>query len=1240
MNTFLQLLDKSLRKNMRNNAKVMFTLALLVTIGSRTAQAIDITDLGAISDPAGSYVITADIDVPSTFVSIASFSGTLEAAINPETHMPYRIKNLSAPLFTTLTGTVRNLVLEDVSISSGTDVGAIACSMTGTSANKSVIYNCGILSGSVGGSGNVGGLVGVLGSSSDNAQCYARVINCYSFADITNGTVRAGIVSYNNYASKYNDQRTMVMNCMFYGDISTGGNIYPIYGGLDISNNSTSQLNNYNYYLYEAPYSKNKNIVATSYTDQHYNHALAAEEKYLNRFEFYRNLLNSTRELAAWYATGNTADGNSASATNKMLKWVLDKSIAKYPVLKVQDNITSGTYPSVINYDPDYTNDATGAKIARTSATLERNQGKNLGTLSVTISMPTTQTGGQGKPEGASLSTNSLTLQRTDKDYNNFNFNYDKVQLPYYNQVGSGNCTHNKVVTGWMITEITEVIGDPYTSSNYTGTNYDAPYYNFADRASSNKDLYSVSGRIFSQGAYFDVPNGVTSITIEPYWGNAAYLSDEYYDCYCAGNGQTGNNAKYNCSGVNITGSKRYSSGKITIDGSEQDVSTSFSTALGKLSRSSSTNVYDNAIVLVGNFHQTSTPSSDNLAYTIMSVDLNFDNEPDYSLIFRSSKQQEISQIRFDFINVPGMAMAHKIYNTDNKESNEDMAVVGNMKGHGWFEVTNTCLIRFPQFEYDSEKKSINAPLILLGGIIDQIVSTNGTEDKNKNTTYIHLGSNVYFPLMFSNGCHMDKSTTTTPHRPISVTGGDYKAFYLTGYLQPNTKATTDNAECYVSGGRFGEVAGAGHEQLNGNVSWFIDHADIESFYGGGINDKNPITGNITTVIKNSHVELFCGGPQFGNMARTDVPVYITKGGDKNRLVKETSPITINANRTVMTTATDCTFGTFFGAGYGGTSIFRENQYNNYENYLSDHPWNSTVSSKYSRGKYDSSKGIQIGYDYRNFEGTRPKTVGLLFIHYASLSLAQTNNVTSTLTGCEVKGNFYGGGSLGKVAGNVTSTLTNSSVSGSVFGAGFSATAPTADVFPQEGFDPVPKYNKYTGVFEEGTYPTAVKYTWSNIKGSQTNNSATGTLVDDDEGHWIHTDRTDVDLSDLGTVEGKVTLNIDGNTVVMGQEVSEDADGNITYGAQTGGIFGGGDASAVIGETEVVINASGLKSGYAYNVQNVYGGGNNGEIKSNTSGATGNAVVTLRGNTVVNADVFGGGNKGVVEGSATVNITE
>lgn len=1190
-----------------------------------------ITSLSQITATDGNYVITQDITGGSPGVS--TFSGTLEANIDPTTKMPYRIKNLSAPLFTTLTGTVKNLVFEDVAITSGDsngNTGAIACNMTGTSSNKAVIYNCGILSGSVSGSGNVGGLVGVLGSTSDNSQCYARVINCYSFADIDGGSVRAGIVGYNSFSSTNSNQRTMVMNCMFYGDIdyTTDTNLYPIYGGLDINNyTSGGKLNTYNYYLYEAPYSKNKKITAVSNTDQHYNHALAAEEKYLNRFEFYRYLLNSTRELAAWYATGDPANGNSASATNKMLKWVLDKSIAKYPILKVQDSNTTGTYPSVINYDPVYTNDKTGKKIERTSATLERNQGKNLGTLSVTISMPNTPTGGQGKPDGASLknTTTSLTLQRTDKDYNNFNFNYDKVQLPYYNQVGSGNCTHNKVVTGWMITSIDAVTNDPYDSDNYktadqTDADYDAPNYNFADRASSNKDLYSVSGRVFSQGAYFDVPDGVSSITIEPYWGNAAYLSDEYYDC-CVKNGSYSGVTIYNRETVNITGGKRYNNGtNYSINGDNQPVYTTIANAVASLG-SGTGKVYDNAVVLVGNYHLHAAPSLDKLSYTIMSADLNNDNEPDYSLIFRSSKQEKIDPIRFDFINVPGMAMAHKVY------ENDDMAVPGNLKGRGWFEITNTCLIYFPQFEYDSEEKKKNEPLILLGGEFKQIVSTNGTENKNKNTTYILLGSNVYFPVMFSNGCHMDKSSTETPHRPISVTGGDYNEFYLTGNLQPNTKATTDNAECYISGGRFGDVAGAGQEQLNGNVKWFIDHADIENFYGGGINDKNPITGNITTIIKNSHVnKVFCGGPKFGDMARTDVPVYITKGGNKTTLVKETTATTISANRTVSTTATNCVFGTYFGAGYGGTSLFRENVYNEYQNYLEEHPWNTQVTNNYdnNRGKYYTGKGVLTGYDYRLFEGTRPKTVGLLFIQYASLSLASTNDVTSTLKGCTMD-NFYGGGSLGKVDGNIDSKLEDCTVHGSVYGAGFSAKTPTADVFPTGGFDPIPKYSKYTGVFDEGKYPTPVKYTWSNAKNPTNGNVAI-------EDGLIYVSKTDKDLSALGTVTGKVTVNITGNTLVEGYVYDED--GNKTT-AQEGGVFGGGDSSSVTGDTEVEINASGQKTteGYDYNAYNVFGGGNKASV-------TGDSKVTLKKKSIISNNVFGGGNEAPVTGSAEVNIQE
>ena len=1080
-------------------AVVLLTLTPWLPAAAQTT----ITALNQITDADGHYIINSIISGGTP--GVTTFNGTLEANIDPSTHMPYRISGLTAPLFTTLTGTVKNLVLEDVNISGHTgNTGSVACTANGAAR----IYNVGILSGSVGGSNDVGGIVGFLDGT-------ARVVNCYSYATITAGTKRAGIVGHNNYASKSGDIKTMVMNCMFYGDIDfADNNLYPIYGGEKISNEDDYKLNNYNYFLYEAEYSKGKHIAAANY-----NCALAAEKRYLVRFEFYRHLLNSTREVAAWYATGSTANGKGTNATNKMLKWVLDKSIAPYPILKQQ-----GTYPSPVNYDPDYTNDpTTGAKIARANASLGVNQGKKLGTsVTVTIS-DTITTGGQTWPAGAVLTTTSLTLYPTDKDTANYNFNYNKIQLPYYNDVGTGNYTHDRVVTGWKITSITAVAGDPYTSANYTGTTgkYDYPNYNFADRKSSNKDLYTVSGRVFSQGAYFDLPDGVDAITIEPYWGCAAYCCDNNYDCYGYETGK----------GVGDFGVRYSNNTQYLINGDNQYVFNGLANAYGRLKTlgmTTATPIYDYAIVLVGNCHQKGAPKNETYHFTVMSADLNFDNEPDYSLIFNSGKQEKLSPIRFDFINVPGTAMAHK------KTSTTYMGIFGNMKLKGWFETTNTTTIRFSQFEYDSENKTLNEPLILLGGVVDQIVSTNGTEGATTHTLYIHLGGNVCFIFNFNNGCHMDKKNTSTPHRPISVTGGDYKNFYLSGYLRPSAPAysTADggqNAECYISGGRFGEVAGAGYEKIDGNVTWQIYDADMESFYGGGINDNKAITGNISTTIRGSRVGIFCGGPKFGNMT---------------------------SEKTVETTADDCTFGTFFGAGFGGTAFTRINTFNEYQTLTYEWNTNSNIVPKFTsadgsdkRGHYVDNQGIAVNYEYRNFEGSNDKTVGHLYVNYASMSLAQTNNVSSTLTNCIINANFYGAGSLGKVNGAVTSVLEDCTVHGSVFGAGFSASIPTVKVFPSGDagkFQQIPVYNSTTGVFEEGLFPTPVIYKWS----STGDNSDANSLVDNAEGHWIHTDE---DLYSLGTVTGNVTLTLGGATTVSSS------------------VYGGGNRGAVTGSTSVIL---------------------------------------------------------------------
>ena len=1089
--------------------------------------------------------------------------------------MPYRIKNLSAPLFTTLTGTVKNLVLEDVDISQDGKVGAIAC----TASSSARIYNVGILSGSVESTGNstadnstdcCGGLVGSL-------EGQAHVINCYSYAKITGGNRVGGIVGYNNVESKQTNinitthvlEATMVMNCMFYGCITGGTNKAPIYGGSNINNVNSGGLSNFNYYCHDSL----KSGIDT------YNCALALEKKYLNRIEFFRLLLNSNKKLAAIYASTADVTVNPSD----MAKWVLetaDRSISDpypYPILKKQGE----KYYSIINMDTVNAPDSTA---------VGPNKGGKLGkTLSVTISAPSEWTNkptnaklldASGNPISNTATTRTIILPRTDKDFDRFNYNYDKVQLPYYNDVGTGNYGNDsdnksRVVTGWKITDITEITGDPYTNANYDYSKsyasdpeyFDCPNYNFADRKSSKKDRYSVSGRVFSQGAYFDVPYGVTSITIEPYWGNAAYLADEYLDVVY----KKSTSGRNSFIPENVTRfGKQFSNGKITIDGNQQTVHTTISSALNSLSGST---VYDNAIVLVGNFHQGGVPSSGDKAFTMMSVDLDKDNEPDYSLIYWDNDRHTVSPLRFDFLNVPGAAQAQKPSNTG------VLLNAAIFRTKGWFEITNTALMYFSQYEYENTGTATNqnmitktnAPLILLGGYIDQFVSAQSAEVKGK-TIYIHVGGNVLINS-FGLGTHGD-GTKKTPHVPVSVTGGDYLGFYLSGTYSPDADIVDDNAECYISGGHFKELAGAAQEQIgtdnstdNGNVNWQIYNADITDFYGGGCNDARPVQGEITTNIFNSRVSNFYGGPKFGNMA---------------------------SDKKVTTKAEGCTFGNFFGAGYGGNSYSRKKYYDKEaydfgswqtKYYKSDgtgdkgkyYDGSTTQSSQQGTNYGKKGPGVATDFDYEFFVWTSGATGGRFYIKFASFSLAQCNNVESKLKKCIINGNFYGGGELGTVTRTATSELDGCTVYGNVFGAGYSATLPKIPV-RNAGFTNLPNYNSSSGMFVDGEVSDTTHFKWMHKENYPTNGTA-GFIKDDGEysipyGTHVVT-KVDISKTNLGSVQ-TVELTIQGNTVVHGD------------------VFGGGDASAVTGNTEVRVLDHTKVHG------NIYGGGNEGVVGGNT----------------------------------------
>lgn len=1126
---------------------------------------------------------------------------------------------LSSPLFDYVQDAIiKNVIISKATISTSGNAGAIASNALGATR----IYNCGVLatgstvetdddgyteitscSSTVSGSNYVGGIVGLLDGSS-------RVINCFSYANITGGDYRGGIVGKNNVATNATNLQTMVMNCMFYGEINTEGNptqIAPIYGGQKITNDGDANgVNNFNYFWAGASYVQGKHINA-------YNCALSAETRFLQRFEFFRHLLNSNRELAAWWAT------DDASNKDEMMKWVMEPSqigtSTPYPILKAPDR-----YPSVVNIDVNHSDTYKGDDLTIGSKFPTK--------LSVTIRNSTTDAV-YGAPSGADITTTSLSLNITDKDPEHYNFNYYKVQLPYYNDVGIGNYTGNRVVTGWKIVEISSTSA---SNSFTTGTDAEAEVvaddvislttpYNFAERKSIQKDLYGTSNRIFNQGAYFDVPEGVTAITIEPYWGKAVYLSDAYWDVTYKNSGVDAMATAANV--TTVGGGQHYNNGVSTFNG--QLVYTSMGNAISSKNTGlyvgiegdpNNQSVYDYAVVLVGNYHHKGDlEASNSKPYTVTSVDLDDDNEPDYSYILRFDSRVRVHPVRVDFLNIIGLGMAQKTTGGTGTYN------LGIMQPKGWFECTNTGLFRVTQFEYDYDnskdhsKRRVDSPIILQGGVIEQWVTVGGTEEEHiegESVTYYHVGGNVWFKE-FHIGAHQDKNLKTdknpnpdqfvSKHPPISVTGGDFNEFYLTGLYNTPNNNYDDNAECYINGGRFGKVAGTGMQGIggftinettkekesysNGNIIWQIDNADIDEFYAGGINAAHIAEGNIYTVISNSRVDQFCGGPKFGDM---------------------------NHDKIVVTNATNCTFRAFFGAGYGGNSYNRRYP-SNKNNLTSDPGWNDWVSGELKYRYNPDYSGVETRIDYQYIPmSNNTQNVARLFVDHISFSLATTYGVTSILTDCTITkdplgrldlfdqclGNFYGGGSLGKVAGDVKSTLKNCTVDGNVFGAGYSASLPPVKVMEQS-FVTEPRYDNNLGAYLEAKLPNADTYRWEHRDVVNSKETAIDT-----ERHILYTEE---DLNTLGQVLGNVTLNITGTTLVKGMVEEE----------QTGGVYGGGDSSAALGNTEVNINASGVKnnSDKNYNTYNVFGGGNLADV--------GGSVTVNLTNGVVKNDVYGGG---------------
>ena len=1172
-------------------------ISLLMVCGMPTLAQTPITDVAGLNamTASGNYIISADIDATGYTPTLGNtaFTGTLTAGTKGDGTF-YTISNLGRPLFTTATGaTISNIMLKDVEISQAGVVGAIACTADGATR----IYNCGILPNDPGytDTSTVGSTNNYCGSLVGRLNGNARVINCFSYATITGGTTVAGIVGYIGGTGITQANVTtvpMVVNCMFYGEITGGTTKYPVYGGAMIKNetdaNSTLGVNPYNYFRKNASFDNAYTAIGN------YNRSWPAEEKNLTRFEYYRSILNSNKRLCTYWVT-DKAYGSASAPTEAdealIAKWVLDPSIAPYPILKKW-----GKYPSVINIDTTYRiNPTTKAKEVRSSA--NEWEGKSYGTLTVNIN--------PGSHHTADPVSKTITI--TDMDTSNNDFCYYKIQLPYYNEVfGNPNgATHaakygdnytDYVVTGW---DITAVSGG--TAGTFDGSSDHAwkDGYNFADRNCTSKDLYATSGRVFAQGGYYYVPVGVSSITIVAHWGKAVYLA----------------NRGYNIDRVKLTIAKSYKldkafapAGTVSNTFQGQTVYDDLQDAIKALDEYLTNNATDNpnkhvcdqAIVLIGN-HQVQN-GSNKIGYgldskwhphTIMSADFDFDNEPDYclQLQFRNGYDRPgIQPIRFDFLPVVelGLAVRH-----DNKAY-----AIGVFVPQGHFEITETSFMHTTQFEYDGAKDEEyraygKSPMIINGG---EFESFNVRYKNAARTSYFLLGGNAWIHR-FAPGAHPNTGNKPTNELcVVNAIGGEYPEFYLSGIFRPELGTTNTQAppHCYTNGGKFGIMAGAGYDKVKNGVTFKINHSLIGEFYGGGINGSNPIGGNIDVTIDNSRVRKYCGGPKVGDMT----------------------------GKTVTTNATNTTFGVYYGGGNGGNSYYRQLQRDG--NFATSHIGTWTDQSYNWNGfkpleVYDDgtdNKGYHAEYEFEVFNESNGVTDEITqrgYINWVQFGITITGNVSNTLTDCTIENNFYGGGNLATVNGTVNSTLTNTTVNGSVFGAGYSAAIPTFQVHDKDN-KTFPSID-FAGTITDGYIPYApTVYEWTNdLDEGRDEAYMKAHPTYQKGGKWYC--YTWNSLDNLGAVLNAVSLTVGGTSHIVGN------------------VYGGGDESKVNSNANVILQGSAIVDG------SVFGAGKGKDDDYDLARVSGDATVTMTSGQV-GRSVYGGGEMATVGLYDTVTAAE
>lgn len=497
--------------------------------------------------------------------------------------------------------------------------------------------------------------------------------------------------------------------------------------------------------------------------------------------------------------------------------------------------------------------------------------------------------------------------------------------------------------------------------------------------------------------------------------------------------------------------------------------------------------------------------------------------------------------------------------------------------------------------------------------IVSQRTVINITDEKNNLTLNGHVyGGSALGTVSGSSIVNVKDSST------VSNTITSIGNFFGGGKGNNSTSAITRrNVTLTIDGGTYSSSKAFGGCNINGtiggNVNVYVGEnskTTIDEVYGGG-NEAEITTSTPSVYVylyKNANVSnAFNGGNSAGisgSTNQTGRAIY-AQGATVGNLYGG-SNVTGDLKRTFVYVSDGATIGNVYGGGCGEDAIITERTYVD----IKDSSITECAYGGGDAGSVDTYTELYISNSTVNQS---------VYAAGKGDTATVATNASAEITDSTILENVYGGGNAGSVGGNTDIILNNTNVGKSVYSGGQGSTAIVSGNTNSEINNSTITESVYGG----GNAGRVIGNTILSVEGTKINDSLYG------GGKSANIASSDINIS-----LSQITNNVYGGGE-EGQVVS--AQNNYSTDiyikdSEAGNIFGGGKGvDATVAQATSITTEKTIVHKLSEDQGNVFGGGDKGSVQGSTH-------INVLEDSIINDSIYGGGNEADVSGSTSVAI--